>query len=144
MVLSGQLSNHGRRAGTLDPTQRQPTGSASTPTARNRRLSPAIVDQIVTAHLGGTTIRQICRDLDMHRTTVDNCLKRAGVKQPRQPRLTEVDLQDVETAYRAGDSWVTIATRYGVDPATIGYHLRRRGVPMRPRRGGIRRDEDDR
>jgi len=80
----------------------------------------------------------------MHRTTVDDCLKRAGVKQPRQPVMSEADLQAAEAAYRAGDSWITIAKRFEVDPATIGYHLKRRGVPMRPRRGGIRRAETGR
>ena len=144
MVLGGQLSNHAAPRVRPDRTQREDTSPESPPTARNRSISPTTVDQIVTAYCEGTPIRQICRDLNMHRTTVDNCLKRAGIKQPRQPRLTEADLDQAETAYLAGDSWATIAKRLGVHPGTIGYHLRRRGVPMRPRRGGIRRDEDDR
>jgi len=66
------------------------------------------------------------------------------VKRPRQPVLSEADLQSAEVAYRAGDSWITIAKRLDVDPATIGYHLKRRGVPMRPRRGGIHHTGTDR
>jgi transposase-like protein len=101
-----------------------------------RRLSPAQVDQIVTAYLDSTTSRQICRELDMHRTTVDNCLKRVGAKQPRQPVLTETDIDEAEAAYLAGESWATIARRFDVDPATIGRLLKLRGEDMRPRRGG--------
>ena len=144
MVLSGQLSNHGTPSTTLNHTLGQRTRHESPPRARLRRLSPTAVDQIVTAYLAGTTIRQISRDLDMHRTTVDNCLKREGVKRPRQPVLSEADLESAEAAYRAGDSWITIAKRFDVDPATIGYHLKRRGVPMRPRRGGIRHTDTNR
>jgi len=80
----------------------------------------------------------------MHRTTIDNCLKRAGVKHPRRPVLTDADLDEAEAAYFAGDSWVTIARRYGVDPGTVGLRLKQRGVKMRPRRGGIRRPDTDR
>ena len=144
VVLSGQLSNHGTPSTTLNRAQSRPIESGSPPRARLRRLSTTAVEQIVSAYLAGTTIRQISRDLDMHRTTVDNCLKRAGVKRPRQPVLSEADLQSAEVAYRAGDSWITIAKRLDVDPATIGYHLKRRGVPMRPRRGGIHHTGTDR
>ena len=114
------------------------------PKARNRGLSPAVIDEIVTAYLAGTTIRQICRDLGMHRTTVDNCLKRAGVKQPRQPVMDEADIDEAEAAYVAGESWAAIAPRFNADPATIGRLLKLRGVTMRPRRGGIRKDDGDR
>ena len=79
----------------------------------------------------------------MHRTTVDNCLKRAGVKR-RRPVLRETDVDEAEAAYLAGDSWATIAHRFNVDPATIGRLLKLRGVNMRPRRGGIRKDHGDR
>jgi hypothetical protein len=144
VVLSGQPSNHGTPSTTLTHTQSRPIGSDSTPRARFRRLSLTTVGQIVSAYLAGVTIRQISRDLDMHRSTVDDCLKREGVKRPRQPVLSEADLQSAEAAYRAGDSWVTIAKQFDVDPATIGYHLKRRGVPMRPRRGGIRHADTDR
>ena len=138
MVLSGQLSNHGTPSPPQNHTLSRESPTSSPPRARFRRLSPTTVDQIVTAYLAGASIRQISRDLDMHRTTVDDCLKRADVKQPRQPVMIEANLQSAEAAYRAGDSWITIARRFDVDPATIGYHLKRRGVPMRPRRGGIR------
>ena len=77
----------------------------------------------------------------MHRTTVDNCLKRAGVKQPRRPVLSEADIDEAESAYLAGDSWAAIALRFDVDPATVGRLLRLRGVKMRPRRGRIRDPE---
>ena len=75
----------------------------------------------------------------MHRNTVDNCLKRAGVKQPRQPIMTETDIDEAEAAYLAGESWATVALRFNVDPATIGRLLQQRGVRMRPRRGGPRK-----
>ena len=141
VVLRGQLSNHGRKSPTPDRTQSRPPDPAAPPRVRNRGLSPAVIDEIVTAYLGGTTIRQICRDLDMHRTTVDNCLKRAGVKQPRRPVLSEADIDEAESAYLAGDSWAAIALRFDVDPATVGRLLRLRGVKMRPRRGRIRDPE---
>jgi len=73
-------------------------------------------------------------------STVDNYLKRAGVKRPRQPVMTEADIDEAEAAYLAGESWATIALRFKVDPATIGRLLKLRGVKMRPRRGGLRRD----
>ena len=72
----------------------------------------------------------------MARTTIDNHLKRAGVKQARQPTLGEIDLQGAEAAYRAGDSWATIAARLDVGPGTVGRLLKRRGVKMRTRTRG--------
>lgn len=42
---------------------------------------------------GGSTMRKISRDLDIHRTTVDDCRRREGVKQPGQPVMTEPDLR---------------------------------------------------
>jgi len=105
--------------------------------ARDRGLSPTTSQQLVDSYLQGATIRGLARDLRMHRTTIDNCLKRAGVKQRRQPALTPSQLDEAEAAYRAGDSWITIAQRYGVDPGTVGRGLKLRGGKMRPRRGGI-------
>jgi len=139
VVLSGQLSNHGlpipARNGTLRPANRH----QGPRTARNRALSPTTTQQLIDAYLAGATIRSIARDLDIHRTTIDNCLKRAGVKRTRQPVLTQDQLDQAEAAYLNGDSWVTIAQRFGVDPGTVGLRLKQRGVTMRPRRGGIRR-----
>lgn len=52
----------------------------------------------------------------MRRTTVANCLKRAGVKQPRQRVMTEDDIDKAQAGYLAGESWVPIALRFDVDP----------------------------
>ena len=71
-------------------------------------------------------MRSLARDLDMHRTTVDECLGREQVKQPRQPVLSEAELDEAEAAHLAGDSWVTIGRRFAVDPGTVG---RRPEVP---------------
>ncbi len=54
----------------------------------------------------------------MHRTPIDNCLRRAGVTQPRRPALSDVQPDQAEATYLKGDSWVTIAERFGLDPGT--------------------------
>ena len=120
VVLSGQLSNHGAAVPAPDATPRRPNPRPQPPTARNRGLSPATVQLLVDAYLAGASIHGLARDLDLHRTTIDNCLKREGVKQPRRPVLSEADVDTAEAAYLAGDSWATIASRFGVDPATVG------------------------
>ena len=75
------------------------------------------------------------RDLDMHRTTIDDCLKREGVKQSRRPVLTELQLDEAVAPHVAGGSWSTLATRFDVDPGTVGRALKQRRMKMRPRRG---------
>ena len=51
----------------------------------------------------------------MRRTTVANCLKRAGVKQSRQRVMAEDDIDQTQAAYLAGESWGTIALRFDVE-----------------------------
>lgn len=42
-------------------------------------------------------------------------------------------MRDYVTPYLAGETCADIAARYGVDPETVRYHLRRQGVTLRSR-----------
>ncbi|MDW3219005.1 MAG: helix-turn-helix domain-containing protein [Acidimicrobiales bacterium] len=76
----------------------------------------------------------------MHHHTISKHLEaRAIPRRGGKPSFTEADLPALIEQYQAGDSCATIADRYGVNHATVMRWLKKAGIQMRPRRGGIRR-----
>jgi DNA-directed RNA polymerase specialized sigma24 family protein len=82
----------------------------------------------------GLDMHTIAAVLDVHRTTVAQYLRQAGVTLRRAGVPSAVI---PETVRLYGDGWSTaqLAERYGCDPVTVRQTSKRAGVAMRPRRG---------
>lgn len=63
-------------------------------------------------------------------------------RRPGTRALCDDQVDDAVRRYKRGESWVTIAKDFEVDPATIGKELKRHGVVMRPRRGATAHRDD--
>lgn len=57
----------------------------------------------------------------------------------RRFRFTEAELADMERMYRAGDSTIAIAAKYGCHEGSVWSRLKARGVPIRSRNHRKRR-----
>lgn len=75
-------------------------------------------------------MKQIAQDLQLHRTTVSEALRREGVAK-RQKGLTPSQATQAEHLYATGDSLATIGRRLNVDATTIRNVMLKRGVTLR-------------
>lgn len=79
-------------------------------------------------------MNQIAQDLQLHRTTISEALRREGVVK-RQKGLTPSQAKQAEHLYTSGDSLATVGRRLGVDATTIRNILIRRGATLRDPHG---------
>jgi Helix-turn-helix domain len=121
-----------------DPPKRNLGGDAPAwpPKRVQRRLDVEDVERLVASYRDGGTVPELAVQFGIHRTTVLEHLKRAGV--PRRPHVRKLSDQDVAVAaehYRAGESLATVGRRFGVDAMTVAREFQRAGVETRARRG---------
>jgi transposase len=101
-----------------------------------RRLSEAIVDDLVSAYLEGSSIDSLATQFGVNRTTIITHLDRRGIQRRKVVRkLTDRIVQRAATRYRKGESLQVVAAQFDVDARTLSKEFRRAGVPIRPRRG---------
>jgi lambda repressor-like predicted transcriptional regulator len=95
-----------------------------------RRLTPEQVDQLLAEYKAGISMQHLARRWDLHRTTVAEHLRRAGVP-VRHRRITDGQLEDATRLYREGWSCQRLAERYDCDDETVRQSLRRAGITLR-------------
>lgn len=95
-----------------------------------KRLSRDTAEAIPDAYSAGKTMKQIAQDLQLHRTTISETLRREGVA-TRQKGLTASQARQAEHLYATGDSLATIGRRLEVDAPTIRNVLLKQGVTLR-------------
>ncbi|WP_142024391.1 hypothetical protein [Blastococcus colisei] len=102
-------------------------------TQPNRKLSPAEIDELVSAYEAGTAIAHLSSRFGMHRQTVRFHLKRRGITLRFSTRLLEsAQIDEVVQRYADGSSTAELGQRFGVSADTIRRALRGRGVRLRP------------
>jgi DNA-directed RNA polymerase specialized sigma24 family protein len=104
--------------------------------SRLRRLSAAEVEDLIGRHHEGATVNVLATEFGIHRKTVMDHLRRAGI--PRRSdamRWTPEQLAHATDLYRQGLSAAAIGGQFGLDPSTVSRRLKRAGVVLRPRRG---------
>lgn len=97
------------------------------------RLDQNDILQLVSDYVSGSSVRQLARDWNVHRTTVMDHLKRHNI--PRRPhvrKMTDTQVEEAAELYRAGTSLAKLGSRYHVDPQTVSKELKRAGVTIRP------------
>src|ERR1022692_2879184 len=102
---------------------------------QNRLRSHEIVD-MVEQYRGGAKVGELATIFGIHRDTVSAILDRQALSRQRRGIPAEA-VRDVIAAYQSGSSLATIGAEMSVDPGTVALTLRRAGVALRPRRGGV-------
>lgn len=124
--LSNELSDEGL----MEATQRK-TSSSRKP---QPRVSSFKEKRIVAAYCSGHTVYEIAEANEIHRVTVSQVLKRAGVKMRRQPPEPE-EVAEMARLYESGLSLVKVGDRLGFNATTVRANLRRAGIAMRGTNG---------
>ena len=126
----------------LSEGPREVRGRLSNPP--QRRLSPAVVHDLVEAYQAGATINQLAVRFGIHRTTVSGHLDRHGVpRHSEQATWDDENLKQAAELYATGLSLAAVAHRFGIDAQTVANRFRRAGVAVRPRRGSTSREHSE-
>jgi hypothetical protein len=105
-----------------------------------RRLSQDEVQELIAARRAGKQINDLSAQFSIHRATVQNHLRRAGIEHRRWGgrTLTPDQLQQAGQLYDTGLSLVAVGERFGVDKRylsralpTVGFVIRRHGRQAR-------------
>ncbi|TFV62053.1 hypothetical protein E4P41_08620 [Geodermatophilus sp. DF01-2] len=101
-------------------------------TQPNRKLTPAEVDQLVTAYLGGADLKALGEQFGMHRQTVRAHLRRRDIElRSDSAALSEVQIDVAVRLYAEGLSTAKIGQRLGTNASTVQRGLKGRGVRLR-------------
>jgi lambda repressor-like predicted transcriptional regulator len=96
--------------------QRPPNKGVATRQVQ-RRLSEADAYKLVAAYRQGAGVKELAKHFGIHRDTVSEVLKRAGVVR-RTVGLSTPDITTAAELYRAGWSLVRLGEKFGVDGTT--------------------------
>lgn len=78
-----------------------------------RQVSPAEVDELVTAYAAGATVYELAERFGIHRDTIGKHLRARGLVTVK-PGLHPDDLPAALELYRAGQTYAQIAVKFGV------------------------------
>jgi uncharacterized protein (DUF433 family) len=95
-----------------------------------RRLTPEQVEQLVARYRAGDNMQELARNWRLHRTTIAEHLRRAGVP-VRQRGIPHDRLDEAVLLYAEGWSCLRLAERYDCDNETVRQTLKRAGVMLR-------------
>ena len=95
-----------------------------------RRLTREQAKQLIAEYQDGASMQKIAKRWELHRTTVAEHLRRAGIQLRRQGIQTEL-LEEAATLYARGWSCRRLAERYGCNSETVRQALMHAGVKMR-------------
>ena len=136
MALTGGSSNFAARlrrlAGELSSLPRRGSRQAkrSKPRQAQHRLTRKHRDQLVAEYLSGASMLTLAKQWHLHRTTVAEQLRRAGVE-IRQRGIPVERLDEAIRLYGEGWSCQRLAERYGCDDETVRQALKQHRVQMR-------------
>jgi predicted DNA-binding protein YlxM (UPF0122 family) len=82
------------------------------------------------------SVKRLAELYEIHRTTVLDHLKRAGVPtRPNRRKLTDEQVKEAARLYQGGLSLKAVGQRFGVDAQTVRKKLKKAGVTIRPKPG---------
>ena len=136
VALTGGSSNQAPRlrqlAGELSSLLRRRLRKAkrSKPRQAQHRLTSKHRDQLVAEYLSGASMLALAKRWGLHRTTVAEHLRRAGVG-IRQRGIPAEKLNEAIRLYTEGWSCQRLAERYDCDDETVRQTLKRAGTTLR-------------
>jgi DNA-directed RNA polymerase specialized sigma24 family protein len=95
-----------------------------------RRLTSDQVVQLIGEYEAGNSMLMLAKSWRLHRTTVAEHLRRAGIP-VRQRGIPAEMVAEVIRLYEEGWSCQRLGDRYGCDDETVRQSLRRAGITMR-------------
>lgn len=101
---------------------------------RARRLTPEDLVGLVADYRSGQTVYQLADKYGIHRHTVSQHLRTAGVRM-RLDGMTPTQIDQAVQLYGSGLSLARIAELFGVTAKTVHSRLRERGVQFRDTHG---------
>jgi lambda repressor-like predicted transcriptional regulator len=103
------------------------------PSKANPKLASDQVKQLIGLYEQGDSIYQLSRRFGIHRETVKDHLRRAGIpiRPGNQAKLNDADKDEIAKLYEAGLSIHKLALRFGVTDNPVHNALKERGVRMR-------------
>ena len=122
--------------------------ASSTPTVRSttrvipgkvRKLTRDQIDELCSLYHGGQSLPSLATHFGIHRGTVKDHLRRAGIpiRRGNQAKLSETDKDEVARLYESGLSIRKIAVQFGVTDNPVHHALKERGVSMRDPHGRV-------
>ena len=137
MVLARQFSNSSpssleralrayRRLDLARPPQKRPTRASK----RAKRLNGTELNRLVERYASGATVYELATEFGIHRTTISQQLKTAGVKMRLQP-LTPQQVEEAAALYATGQSLADVGSQLGVNASTVLIALRTEGAEIR-------------
>jgi lambda repressor-like predicted transcriptional regulator len=99
-----------------------------------RRLREVDAQELAAAYRQGAGVKELAKRFEIHRDTVSQILKRAGVVR-RTVGLSTADITEAAELYRDGWSLARLGEKFGVDGTTVWRALIARGTPMRSPNG---------
>lgn len=116
--------------------------ASSSPTVRSttrvipgrvRKLTQGQIDELCSLYHGGQSLPSLATHFGIHRGTVKDHLRRAGIpiRLGNQAKLSETDKDEVARLYESGLSIHKIAVQFEVTDNPVHNALKERGVRMR-------------
>jgi DNA-binding CsgD family transcriptional regulator len=109
---------------------------------RQRILTDAQAERLVVRYGEGATVYQLAEEFDIHRHTVSERVRKAGV-QMRLQSPSEAVIEEMLRLYGTGLSLANVGKGLGFTPGTVHRHLRLRGVQFRDTHGRWRPAKPD-
>lgn len=107
-----------------------PRKRASWAPKRAKWLNATELACLVERYHAGATVYELAAEFGVHRTTISQRLKTAGVQMRLQP-LTAKQVATTAALYGTGLSLADVGQQLGVDASTLHQALRQHGVEMR-------------
>lgn len=124
------------RARASTPSDRSGRGVSS---KANPKLLSDQVKELIAFYEQGDSLLQLSRRFGIHRGTVKDHLRRAGVaiRPGNVAKLSDEDKNEIARLYKAGLSIHKLALRFGVTDNPVHSALKERGVRMRDPHGRV-------
>lgn len=128
-----ELVDTARASSPTDRSGRRVTGKA------NPELASDQVEQLIAFYQQGDSLLQFSRRFGIHRGTVKEHLRRAGVaiRPGNVAKLSDEDKNEIARLYKAALSIHKLALRFGVTDNPVHSALKERGVRMRDPHGSV-------
>ena len=96
------------------------------------RLTPAQVAELLAGYQVGTPVRSLAKRFDVHRLTVSQIAKRAGVA-PRWSLTTPAQRKHAAALYAEGWTLAQVAEQVGISTGTVRAAVLTEGGTLRPK-----------
>lgn len=122
--------------------------ASSTPTVRSttrvipvrvRKLTQEQIDELSSLYQQGQSLPRLATLYGIHRGTVKDHLRRAGIaiRPGNQAKLSDQDKDEIAALYESGHSIHKLALQFGVTDNPVHKALKERGVRMRDPHGRV-------